>query len=59
MLFRSDPAHAKALADMRARLNKWMRETNDPALKGEVKASEGAVINDVDGTSPKERTRPA
>ena len=54
-----DPAHKEVLAGMRARLDKWMRETNDPALKGEVKAPEGAVINDVEGTSPKERTRPA
>ena len=53
------PDHATTLADMRGRLDRWMRATNDPALKGPVKAPAGAVVNDENGISPREKTRPA
>ena len=46
------------LIDMRGRLNRWMKETDDPALKGPVPAPEGAVVNDPDGVSPSEKARP-
>lgn len=55
----ADPAAREALADMRARLDRWMRTTDDPLLKGPVKAPPGAVVNDVDGTSPREPVQPA
>jgi arylsulfatase A-like enzyme len=55
----SDPAYAPALADMRKRLDSWMQRTNDPLLDGPVKPPAGAVVNDPDGTSPQEPTRPA
>ncbi|MEM1210770.1 MAG: sulfatase [Planctomycetota bacterium] len=31
-----DPAYAEALSDMRARLDRWMQDTHDPALAGPV-----------------------
>ena len=55
----ADPASAATLRDMRARLDAWMRRTSDPLLNGPVKAPAGAVVNDPDGLSPKESTRPA
>ena len=55
----ADPTHAQTLADMRKRLDAWMRRTNDPLLKGPVKAPAGAIVNDPNGTSPRERTQPA
>jgi len=50
----ADPTFAKALTEMRDRLEAWMKRTDDPLLRGEVKAPEGAVLNDPDGTSPQE-----
>jgi N-sulfoglucosamine sulfohydrolase len=55
----ADPAAAAALRDMRARLDAWMRRTRDPLLAGPIKAPAGAVVNDPDGLSPNEPTRPA
>jgi N-sulfoglucosamine sulfohydrolase len=47
------------VADMRRRLDSWMERTNDPLLHGPVKAPKGAVVNDPNGTSPKEPVIPA
>jgi N-sulfoglucosamine sulfohydrolase len=55
----ADAAHRATLTEMRGRLDAWMKRTNDPLLQGPVKAPPGAVINDADGLSPKEPTRPA
>ena len=44
---------------MRGRMERWMRATNDPLLKGPVMAPEGAVVNDPNGTSPREKTAQA
>lgn len=52
-----DAAHAGVLAEMRARLDRWMRETADPLLEGPVPAPAGAQVNDPDGISPREPTR--
>lgn len=49
-----DPAHAATLDDLRGRLERWMRDTDDPLLDGPVPAPVGAVINDVDQVSPDE-----
>jgi arylsulfatase A-like enzyme len=50
----ADRASSKMLDDMRARLDAWMRRTNDPLLKGPVAAPPGAKVNPADGTSPTE-----
>jgi hypothetical protein len=47
------------LEEMRGHLDSWMARTHDPLLKGPVKAPAGAVVNDPDGLSPNEPTRPA
>ncbi len=50
------PRAEEALQEMRARLKRWMVETDDPLLTGRVPAPEGARINDPDGVSPSEDT---
>ena len=45
--------HADALADLRARLERWMRDTDDPLLRGHVPAPPEAELNDPDGVSPR------
>jgi N-sulfoglucosamine sulfohydrolase len=50
----SDASSSKVLADMRGRLDAWMKRTSDPLLKGPVPAPAGAKVNPVDGTSPQE-----
>lgn len=48
------PEQQDTLNDMRARLETWMRESNDPLLAGSVPAPSGASVNDPDGQSPRE-----
>ena len=50
---------ADALAEMRGRLERWMRDTSDPLLRGDVPAPAGAKVNDADGISPQETPRQA
>ncbi len=45
---------APVLAEMRQRLDRWMKATDDPLLRGPVPAPHGAKINNPDGLSPKE-----
>ena len=54
-----DPAYSAPLAEMRKRLDSWMQRTSDPLLQGPVKAPAGAVVNDPNGTSPKEPVKQA
>jgi arylsulfatase A-like enzyme len=49
-----DPKSATVLHEMRGRLDAWMKRTDDPLLKGPVKAPKGAKVNPVDQVSPKE-----
>jgi len=48
------PRAADALTDMRARLERWMVETEDPLLEGDVPAPKGAQVNDPDARSHRE-----
>jgi N-sulfoglucosamine sulfohydrolase len=49
-----DPAYSQVLEDLRERLDRWMRETADPLLDGDVPAPPGAVLNDPDQRSAAE-----
>lgn len=55
----ADPNYAGVLSGMRDRLDRWMRDTDDPALAGRVEPWPEYVMNPVDGASPRERTVPA
>ena len=46
-------SQADVLADMRARLERWMRATDDPLLSGPIPAPPGAELNDPAGPSPR------
>ena len=50
--------HADTLDEMRGRLARWMRETDDPILAGPIPAPEEARVNDPDGLSPGEPVQP-
>lgn len=39
---------------LKRELDKWMRETRDPLLQGDVPAPKGAQVNNPDATSPRE-----
>lgn len=52
-----DPAMRSVVSQMRGRLDSWMERTNDPLLKGPVPAPPGAIANDPDGISPKDKPR--
>jgi len=47
-----DPAYAEVATDLRARLDAWMRETEDPLLDGPVPPLPGAARNRPDKRSP-------
>jgi N-sulfoglucosamine sulfohydrolase len=48
------PAYADTLVQMRERLDRWMHETADPLLHGELKPPPGAEVNDPDQLSASE-----
>ncbi len=50
----ADPVHAGVLADLRARLDTWMRDTGDPLIEGEVPLPQGAVANSPNALTPDE-----
>ncbi|MFO7958947.1 MAG: sulfatase [Candidatus Brocadiia bacterium] len=47
-----DAGHRSALDDMRERLDRWMEETDDPLLEGDVPAPKGARITRQDERNP-------
>ena len=51
------PEFAEPLAQMRERLEHWMRETDDPLLAGPVEPATGALVNEQDQISPAEPLR--
>jgi arylsulfatase A-like enzyme len=52
-----DPDYAEVVADLRARLETWMTDTNDPLLDGPVPPPPGARINAQDQRSAEEPTQ--
>ncbi len=55
----ADPRYAAALAEMRTRLDDWMRRTNDPLLQERLPIPPKARVNSPDGLSPNEPTQSA
>jgi N-sulfoglucosamine sulfohydrolase len=53
----ADPACAETLAEMRGRLDAWMRETDDPLLQGPVEPPPGAAVNEQWQVSPDDPVR--
>jgi len=47
-----DPAYADVLADLRVRLDRWMHETDDPALSGRIEPIPGMLIHGGDNDLP-------
>ena len=47
-----DPNHAEILEEMRSAVEKWMRETGDPMLKGYVPPHPGAKVTPPDSYNP-------
>jgi arylsulfatase A-like enzyme len=52
-----DPANAGVLAELRERLDAWMRETDDPLLEGPVAPPEGAIVSEQWLVSPDDPVR--
>jgi len=50
----ADAASAPVLAEMRGRLDAWMKRTADPLLNGPIPLPAGAFATDVDAISPTE-----
>ena len=53
----ADPAHGGTLDELRARLETWMRETDDPLLEGPVAPPPGATVNEQWQVSPADPVR--
>ena len=51
-----DPELGEVAADLRERLEEWMRDTDDPLLDGPVPPPPGAEYNEQDQTSAREAT---
>jgi arylsulfatase A-like enzyme len=53
----ADPTRGEVLAEMRGRLDAWMRETEDPLLDGPVAPPPGAIVNEQWQLSPDDPPR--
>ncbi len=47
-----DPAHAAVVASLRAAMDRWMKQTNDPLLNGDITPPEWAKVTDPKFYSP-------
>jgi hypothetical protein len=54
-----DPELGEVVAELRERLEEWMRDTGDPLLDGPLLPPPGAEYNEQDQTSAREPTRGA
>jgi hypothetical protein len=52
-----DPRYQPALEAMRGRLDRWMRATDDPLLRGTVPAPPGAFVGRPEMVSPSDLPR--
>ena len=52
----AEPALQPTLETLRARLEAWMRDTDDPLLEGFVPPPPNAIVNDPAGNSPQDPT---
>ncbi|HET9154075.1 MAG TPA: sulfatase/phosphatase domain-containing protein, partial [Solirubrobacterales bacterium] len=52
-----EPANAEVLAEMRERLDRWMRDTDDPLLEGPIEPPPGATVNEQWQLSPEDQVR--
>jgi N-sulfoglucosamine sulfohydrolase len=52
-----EEAQAEVLAQLRGRLDRWMRETDDPLLEGAVPPPPGALVNEQWQVSPDDPVR--
>ena len=51
------PECASVLDEMRIRLDRWMKDTDDPLVSLSVPAPSGARVNDPDDLSPHDEPR--
>ncbi len=50
----ADELLSSVRSDLRARLDRWMAETDDPLLRGPLEPPAGAILNPPEGRSPRE-----
>lgn len=54
----NDPKYNEVLSEMKSRLQKWMEETDDPLLDGDIPLPKTAILNGRDELDPTQNTLP-